>query len=198
MTLSWLILNFILLLLAFYLILHLYQRIRNLEQSDRTQTTEDLEAALSDYLDQVRRENDRLAHRVGAIVNGERVVRPSDAQQKDEHPQGHSATGRPSDSVRKPDGGDRAPSFNEELQKQVGKSVLRAASSNERDGSQGKNDQPWVPPVDAIQDTVEESLTARAMELHEQGLSTVEIAKKLNRGEGEIRLLLKIRERKQP
>lgn len=51
----------------------------------------------------------------------------------------------------------------------------------------------YVPPVETSGETYEQSLAARALFLEKEGNSVTEIAKELDRGKGEIELLLKFR-----
>jgi hypothetical protein len=51
----------------------------------------------------------------------------------------------------------------------------------------------YSPPVSQGEDSFEQSLAARALFLEKQGCNHEEIARKLNKGKGEIELLLKFR-----
>ncbi len=56
----------------------------------------------------------------------------------------------------------------------------------------------YQPITDGIQkDTVEQSLTAQILHLSQKGMTSDEIAKKLDKGKTEIELLLKFQQKKQ-
>lgn len=54
----------------------------------------------------------------------------------------------------------------------------------------------YAPPVVDIVDQVEQSSTAEVLHLHEQGLPSETIAKKLNIGKGEVELMLNLNRKK--
>ncbi|WP_085523953.1 DUF6115 domain-containing protein [Tuberibacillus sp. Marseille-P3662] len=56
----------------------------------------------------------------------------------------------------------------------------------------GQEETVWMPPVAEIEEEPSPSVTAQALYLQEQGYSPIEIAKQLNKGAGEIELLLKL------
>lgn len=175
MTAIWMTFNFVLIVLAFYLILHLYQRIRLIQQSDPKRIADDIQQVFETYLEEVRKENDRLiadlkksrdnANSGESAVDKVRHVQPPAA-----------AVDR--ETVPEPAGKDGT--FKKILDGQI-----------RHTDKEGGTEDLWVPPVDEITDSFEESLFVQAMKMHQEGLTVTEIAKKLNRGKGEIELLLK-------
>lgn len=180
MTAVWVTSNFVLVVLAFYLILHLYQRIRVLEQIKTDRILSDIEEVFSAYLEDVRKENDRLASEVRMMIKKDDVL-------------GRKAVARET----KEEGPPETKGFDQVLNEEVTESHGRQKQFLQPDGavSQGKdgNADRWAPPVDGIQDTLEESPLVQALKLEKKGYTVIEIAKKMNRGQSEIELLLKFK-----
>ncbi|RYM07159.1 hypothetical protein EWH99_00360 [Sporolactobacillus sp. THM7-7] len=193
MTPLWLTFHFILIILAFYLILHLYQRIRVLEASDPEKNRREIEEVMSGYLNEIREENDRLAEKVKEREDGG-TSRWSGDRQRDrdarEEPAEEDKAGVKSRTAPQ----DQDGAFEKALKKKLTEPFLQGKKQKGKktsEASDPKDARTWVPPVPEVHDTFEASLAARAMNLHKKGYTVTEISRQLKRGKGEIELLLK-------
>lgn len=186
MSALWITFNFLLTILAFYLILQLYQRIRLLQQTDSKQLLHDVEDIFDAYLEESRKENDRL------VANLKEAIEPS-ARQKSAAKKSHPAHSKKAETIQRPNEQNPIP-FSQVLKKESerqtqetihsGDSVKTGQAAPEEKGE-------WMPPVEDINDKMEESLFLKAMKLKNKGYTITEIAKELDRGKGEVELLLR-------
>ncbi|MDD9147039.1 MULTISPECIES: hypothetical protein [unclassified Sporolactobacillus] len=186
MTIAWIIFNFVLIILILYLILHLYQRIRVLEQIKTDRILDDINEAFTAYLEDVRKENERLASKVEILMK-KNAVSPEETEMQGENTAGPL---QPEEEKRS-----ETPAFGQLLKEKIAEIPDDGNPAQVADGeaSADKTGEPasWVPPVDQIRDSLEESPFFQAMKLQKKGYTVNEIAKKMNRGAGEIELLLK-------
>jgi hypothetical protein len=192
MTAIWMTFNFLLLILAFYLILQLYQRVRLL-QSDAKQENGDLEKLLAVYLEDIRKENDRVIQALTESMEGKRISRRRTATQNKQPQVPETSEKTTPDAERN----SHAVSFRQILQEETGHQTQVKEEAEGRP-SAGKDTATaeWMPPIEGISDQLEESLPIRAMKLKEKGYATTRIAKELKMGKEEIELLLKFQGKK--
>ncbi|MCL1630859.1 DUF2802 domain-containing protein [Sporolactobacillus sp. CPB3-1] len=184
MSAFWITLNFVMLLLVFYLILHLYQRIRILEKNRSDDPAVNADRLLSEHIKAVRLENQQLLEQLNTLLT------EYNSQQSSKNRTVHSGknTEHSIETNRTQSG--PASTFAETLDSE--KEQLQKKEKKQSLNQNLKNKEEWVPPIDDIQDQVEQSPYLQAVKLQEKGYSLTEIAKKMNRGEGEVELLLKL------
>lgn len=181
----WITFNFLLIILAFYLILQLYQRIRLLQQTNSKQLTQEIEDICAAYLEDARAENDRLI----STLNESLKTEPS-SRQKSTTKRGRPSRAKKTDinpQVEEQDH-DQSTPFSQVLKNE---SALQESAVEKKVPTAGREKNEWMPPVDEVSDKVEESLYLQALKLKNKGNTITEIAKELNRGRGEVELLLK-------
>ncbi|WP_157800239.1 DUF6115 domain-containing protein [Sporolactobacillus pectinivorans] len=186
MSALWITFNFLLTILAFYLILQLYQRIRLLQQTDSKQLLHDVEDIFDAYLEETRKENDRL------VANLKEAIEPP-ARQKSTAKKNHPARSKKADTIHRPAEQNPTP-FSQVLKKESElqmQETINSGESVETEQTAPEEKGEWMPPVEDINDKMEESLFLQAMKLKNKGYTTTEIAKELNRGKGEVELLLR-------
>ncbi len=180
----WITLNFVLLLLAFYLILYLYQRIKVLQKTLSEQNVQESEQLLAEHIQAVRHENEQFLEAVQELVMNVRT---------ETRAAGQDQSGKP--IVTAPKTSSSAKN-SEKVKEKTFETVLNRVNedqeltSKKQTGSEPEHE--WMPPIDSIQDHIEESPYVQAMKLKEDGKSITEIAKKMKRGKGEIELLLRM------
>jgi hypothetical protein len=187
----WITLNFVLVLLVLYLILHLYQRLRLLQQRGSGQTAQEAQQLLAEHIEAVRLENEQFLAEVRALlakqaIEIEKAATPKRTQKTNSRSKVSTKT--------EPEAANNNQSFvealniqKEQLQKtEKGKPPVSSTAATEIP----KNE--WMPPIDNVKDQLEESPYLHAMKLKQKGYSTTEIAKEMHRGKGEIELLLKL------
>ncbi|RYL92973.1 hypothetical protein ABNN70_10195 [Sporolactobacillus sp. Y61] len=184
----WTALNFVLILLAFYLIVLLYQKIRLLHERDPRKFADDLQRAFDTHLKEMREENDRLIRELAHY------------QQTETDGRAHEVDPTDSGTLKSDSSADAAVVENSKAFRQV---LSQSLDANTDGGAPGPVDSPaepgkpqeeWTPPVEGIKDKWEQSVYIRALKLKQEGKTNAEIAKRLNRGEAEVELLLKFRE----
>ncbi|WP_010630930.1 hypothetical protein [Sporolactobacillus vineae] len=191
MTAIWMTLNFLLIVLAFYLILQLFQRVR-LQQSEAKQETGELEKLFAAYLEDLQKENDRFIQALSEATGDKQVSRRRTAPRASRPVRSETAASAPSESGK----AEKVPSFRQILkdetaqQDPVGKKTTRSQPADDHAADN------WVPPVDEIQDQLEESLPLQALKLKKKGYTATQIAKELKTGKEEIELLLKFQGKK--
>lgn len=187
-TAAWMIFNFVLIILALYLILHLYQRIRVLEQIKTDRIMDNINEVFTAYLEDVRKENDRLASEVRNVMNKNTVIKEETEAQQNKT----AASPFPEREEQAESSG-----FGQLLKEKIAEGPSEQNVDQVTDHTTAANEagnlNPWVPPIEKIQDSLEESPFVQAVKLQKKGYTVHEIAKRLNRGEGEIELLLKFR-----
>lgn len=192
MSAFWITLNFVLVLLALYLIVHLYQRIRLLQQKGSGQSTQEAQQLLAEHIDAVRLENEQFLAEVRALL----AKQPIENEEASTTKRTQKTSSRAKVYTKKTESqaervnhsfADALNVQNEQLQRTAkSKPSISSATSTEITENE------WMPPIDNVKDQVEESPYLHAMKLKEKGYSTTEIAKEMNRGKGEIELLLKL------
>ncbi|RYL95318.1 hypothetical protein EWI07_02090 [Sporolactobacillus sp. THM7-4] len=194
MSVIWTAFSFILIILAFYLILHLYQRIRVLEQVHSDRTLQDIEEAFTTYLADVREENDRFAARIQTMMEKRSRSENETMNVND----GQSEAGEEIKPAKDKEPGipKNGADFERYLNKQIAASSSPQRQVNAQAGIGSEED--WMPPIEEMHDTVEESLYVQAVKLQKKGYTVTEIARQLNRGKGEIELLLKFQGKLKP
>ncbi|MDN3953977.1 hypothetical protein [Sporolactobacillus laevolacticus] len=189
MTAFWMTLNFVLLLLAFYLILHLYQRIRLLQ--DKDQDSQGTQQLLAEHMEAVRLENEQFLSDLRVLLN-ERAsaesVKPSRAKRTRKTSKVKNENHEEASAI---DSSDKEKKFSAILSQEKEELNKTATTSKQNATSETSADK-WVPPIDDVQDMIEESPYLQATRLKEKGYSITDIAKEMNRGKGEIELLLKL------
>jgi hypothetical protein len=187
----WITLNFVLVLLVLYLTLHLYQRIRLLQQKGSGQSAQEAQQLLTEHIEAVRFENEQFLAEVRALLAKKAIEIDKSATPK----RTRKTNSRVKASTKtEPEAANNSHSFVEALNVQKEqlqnaaktKPSISSASATEIPGNE------WIPPIDNVKDQMEESPYLHAMKLKEKGYSTTEIAKEMNRGKGEIELLLKL------
>lgn len=179
----WIVLNFVLIILAFYLILHLYQNIRLLQKTSTEEIAKEIDAVFHVYLEDTRAENEKLIVALKQMLQENQTAVKRKPQRK--------KTKAPVNAAEKK-ATELQPEFKQMLDREIGQADTEQTSARENEHI-AAND--WFPPIDQINDTVEESPTLKAIKLQKQGLTPAEIAKKLGCGEGEVLLLLKMQEK---
>ncbi|MFT8871340.1 MAG: hypothetical protein ABF868_03505 [Sporolactobacillus sp.] len=180
MTAFWIVLNFVLVLLAFYMILHLYQRIRSLQEIRAEVIAKEMDTSFDTYINEIREENVRLTQDIQKLIQEVRSPEKRRSTRKraatGSQPAAHPESSAPFRTI-----------LAEQTAAQKGpQATPRPAAAKPALESE------WAPPIDGIQDQFETSPAAEALRLQQQGKSTKEIAKQLGRGEGEIELILKL------
>lgn len=193
MTAIWMTLNFLLIVLAFYLILQLFQRVRVL-QTVTKQDTADLEKLFAVYLEDMKNENDRVIRALAESAEKKNTNRRKSTVRTARTQSAEVVSPVPSEQVKK---GNEVP-FHQILKKE--ETELQKQDRTQTPGTQQTIDEHtekgWVPPVDEIGDRLEESLPFRALKLKEKGYTVTQIAKQLKMGKEEIELLLKFQGKK--
>lgn len=191
MTAIWMTLNFLLLILAFYLILQLYQRVKD-QQSDAKQETGDLEKLFAAYLEDIRKENDRVIQ-VLTDSAGKKRPRRKTVTRKNPSTSPETAEKASADAET----ASHAISFSQLLKEETGNRSQDTKTAERKKTAVNENmTERWIPPINDISDQFEESLPVRAMKLKEKGYTATQIAKELNMGNEEIELLLKFQGKK--
>jgi hypothetical protein len=180
----WITLNFVLLLLAFYLILYLYQRIKVLQKTRSEQNVQESEQLLAEHIQAVRHENEQFLEAVRELFTNVSTETREAGQDQSDKP---IVTAPKTSNGAKKSGTTKEKTF-EAVLNNVGKD--QGLGSKKQTGSEPEHE--WMPPIDSIQDHIEESPYVQAMKLKEEGKSITEIAKKMKRGKGEIELLLRM------
>jgi hypothetical protein len=191
MTAIWMTLNFLLLVLAFYLILQLYQRVR-VQQSDTKRETGELEKLFAAYMEDMQKENDRVIRALNEATEDNRTSRRKTAARVSRPAPADAAASAASDSRK----AERTPSFQQVLR---GERAQQEPDGSKTTGLQPINDHAadhWAPPVDDIHDQLEESLPLQVLKLKKKGYTATQIAKELKTGKEEIELLLKFQGKK--
>ncbi|MCO7174716.1 hypothetical protein ACFP7A_02575 [Sporolactobacillus kofuensis] len=190
MTAFWMTLNFVLLLLAFYLILHLYQRIQILQKKDPNSS--DTQLLLDEHMAAVRQENEQLLAELRTLLKEQDAKKPRTKRTRKPSPTNKEAHEVPSEENSNLEKKDFSAMLSEETErnKPNAKSVNKSRITSKPE-SPGTDE--WMPPIDQVQDKIEESPYIQALKLKEKGLTATEIAKQLHRGKGEIELLLKLK-----
>ncbi|MCO7125971.1 hypothetical protein NIE88_09310 [Sporolactobacillus shoreicorticis] len=193
MSAFWITLNFVVLLLALYLILNLYQRIRILQHDLSSRNSEEAEKYFAEHIEAVRMENEQFLSEVRALLMEQTTERTNVLKPKRRRKAGSEAkTAAPKTNESGAEESDH--SFaetlnNAELVQSTEESVSRKADASVPFKG---NTEGWVPPTEDIQDQIEESPYLKAIKLKNKGYTVTEIAKAMNRGTGEIELLLKL------
>lgn len=142
MTYSLIFILFLALFGMLYLIIHLFQRVKQLESQDISSAKQEIEESLTAYITDIKEEN-------------EAFLKALDAKET------------------------------EPVEKKVSPPKDRIIKNTEEPG--------FTPSVKAVEDAYEPTLTSQVLALNDKGFSVTEIAKKLNKGKGEISLLLKFK-----
>jgi len=193
LTAFWVTLNFVLLLLALYLILHLYQRIRILQQDLSSQNIEEAKKTFAEHIEAVRVENEQFLSEVRALLTKHAAEQASVSKTKRTRKTNSRAkTAASKQKESDTEGSDQ--SFAKTLNNAELVQSMRESTSKKTDPSVNleQSNEGWMPPIEDIKDQVEESPYLKAMKLKNKGYSNTEIAKEMNRGTGEIELLLKL------
>ncbi|MET1247868.1 hypothetical protein ABWW58_03655 [Sporolactobacillus sp. STCC-11] len=192
MSAFWITLNFVLVLLALYLIVHLYQRIRLLQQKESGQSAQEAQQILAEHIEAVRLENEQFLAEVRALLAKQAIKIEKTSTSK--RTQKMNAQVKASEKKTEPEAVSGNLSFADTLnvqKEQLQKAVKSKPPISSVSGTEIPENE-WMPPIDNVKDQVEESPFLHAMKLKEKGYSTTEIAKEMNRGKGEIELLLKL------
>lgn len=185
----WVIGSLILHLLTFYIIIHLFQRLNNVQKVDRDQIISDIEEVFTAYLTDIQEENNKLADELKALADRNRSALSAESDQEE-------AAAAPLLPNHRPvalKSGNAAPKKQMPAEKPA--PALDETGSGSKNSENPSEEPAWLPPVDDVQDTFEESLLSRAVKLQKKGYNVTEIAKSLDRGKGEIELLLKFNEK---
>ena len=159
-------------LIAFYIIVLLVQRMNKFKQDVTDDVDrESIQITLEHYLEEIRQENDALI---------KRLQRLEGADEHSDHPTLQSETV----TVEKQFAGEifseqRAPkenkaTFSEQLQTSLNENLPSGLSAED------------------VEDTLEQSVASKILQLHESGLSVDAIAQQLNQGKGEVELIINI------
>lgn len=170
MSAFWITLNFVLLLLAFYLILYLYQRIKVLQKTRSEQNVQESEQLLAEHIQAVRHENEQFLEAVRELFTNVSTETREAGQDQSDKP---IVTAPKTSNGAKKSGTTKEKTF-EAVLNNVGKD--QGLGSKKQTGSEPEHE--WMPPIDSIQDHIEESPYVQAMKLKEEGKSITEIAKK--------------------
>lgn len=175
---------------AFYWILILTGRIKNLEAKTSQFDPEELDTHLSVYLDAVREENANLLNEVDARLkqSGSELRRANGLKKKpttpvDAPPQWDYA---PERLIEEHPSTDLQPNEGREKHEDTNLSLSKRIDSNSAPMSIPEN------PIDSL----ETSMLARILQLKQEGLESEDIAKKLGLGKGEVALMLKLHEKR--
>lgn len=185
----WVIGSLILHLLTFYIIIHLFQRLGSVQKVDRDQIIQDIEEVFTAYLTDIQEENNRLADELKAFSGSDRSTRPAGAEE------GKSIVQSPDHHLEELKGEGVIDKKNQTLAKKAAPVLPKTSGGNPRETEKQNMEKTWMPPIDDVQDTFEESLLSKAVKLQKKGYNVTEIAKTLDRGKGEIELLLKFNEK---
>lgn len=193
MTAIWMTLNFLLIVLAFYLILQLFQRVR-MQQAVTKQETADLEKLFAAYLEDMKNENDRVIRALSESAEKKRTGRRKSAVRPAKAQSAEPVSSTPLDSGEK---GTTVP-FHQVLKKEEAgfQEQNRVQTTGTQQAIREHTEKGWMPPVDEISDRLEESLPLQAIKLKEKGYTVTQIAKQLEMGKEEIELLLKFQGKK--
>ncbi|GGE46321.1 hypothetical protein GCM10011391_26410 [Pullulanibacillus camelliae] len=162
-------------LVAFYLIVILVQRMNKLK-NDMTGGVdqESIQVTLDHYLEEIRQENDDLIKRLKRLENAEKKQEqvPASEPVAEKKQPGPSSAPPPAPKENKT-------SFAEQLKASM---IV---------------EEPSGLPTEDVEDTVEQSMASRILQLHESGLSVEAIAQQLNQGKGEVELIINIHNKRQ-
>ncbi|MFT8362626.1 MAG: hypothetical protein ABF608_05550 [Sporolactobacillus sp.] len=177
-----LVFNFVLILLAFYLILHLYQSIRLLQKTNTEEIAKEIESVFQVYLEDTRTDNRKLLAEISKLVqSNSQSSRRKTAKKKP----------RPAVATQTDTSSNKSDQAFEDI---LAETVEKPAATHAVDKEEAPSID-WMPPIEQIKDTLDESPELQALRLQNQGLTSAEIAKQLGRGEGEVLLLLKMQNR---
>ncbi|SFG01193.1 hypothetical protein [Sporolactobacillus nakayamae] len=192
MSAFWITLNFVLVLLALYLTVHLYQRIRLLQQKGSGQSAQEAQQLLAEHIEAVRLENEQFLAEVRGLLAKQAIeIEKASTSKRTEK---MNAQVKATEKKTEPEAVSGNHSFADTLndqKEQLHKAVKSKPPLSSVSGTEIPENE-WMPPIDNVKDQVEESPFLHAMKLKEKGYSTTEIAKEMNRGKGEIELLLKL------
>ncbi|SDY71052.1 hypothetical protein SAMN05421736_103100 [Evansella caseinilytica] len=177
-----LLISFILHLISFYFIILLFQRQGARQPVDNEKTLKDMEDLLVSYTAEMKENNERLVRMISKQAKEYPVIKKPDMLIMEN-------SGNSSDD----------PVIQENiLAKNTEKEPLvvptKAAESADDPQEPVTEEEKYAaysPPVPEAEAEMEASSTSGVLDLHRQGYSTKEIAKKLKMGAGEVELLLK-------
>lgn len=181
MTTVLVILSLCLHLVTFYIIVILIQRMNQLKADKPESVKEDLENTMNEFVAAVREENEALVKKLKNIEVSQ-IFKPKNEQSSDFH----IPFQKPQESERTNKIPSRS-SVNE---------IKEDSNSNVRAPETIHDEPPEALPHDDIQDKVEQSFAAQVLHLHASGASHAEIAKKLNKGIGEVELVINLSKKK--
>lgn len=162
-----LIFSIILHFFTFYWLVILIQRIKKVEDSQPESLKEEIEESLTAYLLDMKDENEQLLKHLKPLL--ETKVEAENNVQKREN----------------------RVAVQEPMPSSVIENKDDKGMNNAKEGREEDEALLFEPPKMIEEETFEPSLTGQAISLYQQGYNVTEIAKKLNRGKGEIELLIK-------
>lgn len=164
---------FCLIIVAFYWILMLTQRIKGLEASEAVSNALEIQDQLDEHLKAIREENARFLKEVEERIKEHNDTFVEIKRKEHELNATLMSTG-------------------------VKNGPASSLSKQTTDAIPGRENESWAPPVDIEEpiDVMETSLLSRILQLQEDGLSTEKIAKQLSLGKGEVALMLKLHEKR--
>lgn len=176
MVVSLLIVSILLHIVTFFWLIVLMQRIRSLQTSQPETAKEEIEETLTAYLLEMKEENDQFLAKFKSMETKE--IKPAKDYSNDVIQEGkmgsdQEVTNQQTQNIKAED--------------------LDRLSEAENDSFE-END--YDPPISEKKETFKPSTTSEALRLHKEGLNATEIAKKLNKGQGEIELLIKFHQKK--
>ncbi|MFC7392574.1 DUF6115 domain-containing protein [Scopulibacillus cellulosilyticus] len=163
---AWLVISFICHLTAFYIIIHLWQRVVQMQKYHPETLKKDIEDTLTAYVIEMEEENNRLIKELQFL----REKRADDQPIEREN----------NYTLSNPSGKGEPPSLKEDTYQ---KPVITKRSDEETFPDH-------LPQLENIKDNYEETVAAKALKLMKKGYNVNDIAKELNKGKGEIELLL--------
>jgi len=132
---------------------------------------ESIQITLEHYLEEIRQENDELIKQIKRLNNTDKGLEPQAIQTE-------------SGTVEKQSAGDT--SFDQSVSKE------NKATFSEQLRTFIQENSPDDPPMEDVEDTLEQSVTSKILQLHESGASVDAIAQQLNQGKGEVELIINI------
>ncbi|WP_096435382.1 DUF6115 domain-containing protein [Alteribacter populi] len=164
-----LIVSIVLHFISFYFLILLYQKQQNISYSEKKhkQTVQEIEDLLVAYTAEMKDSNEKL---INELVEKQHETQAANPRNSDYKTEELGKEKQQSENIR--------PHINPFPEPEV---VILETEQN------------YSPPVpkDEPEESVEASQTAQVLSLYHQGYSELDIAKKLNIGNGEVQLLLK-------